>query len=94
MRGTVAKALRRQARATTEGNPAVAYLSRGHVKEVPTTYTDKRGVEQKGTRRITTTEVRLDPDSTKGKYRELKRARKTGFDPLFRFSAEQNLVQI
>ena len=73
MRGKVAKALRRQARAATEGQPEVAYLSRGHVREVPTSYTDKRGVLQFGTKRITTTEVWLDPNSTKGHYRQLKK---------------------
>ena len=33
MRGTVAKALRRQARAATEGMPAKAYVSRHHSRD-------------------------------------------------------------
>lgn len=78
MRGKVAKALRRQARLMTQGAPSVAYLERGHTTLKPTTYIDNRGVEQKGTVRTVTTEVRLDPASTKGAYRQLKNQWKTG----------------
>lgn len=97
MRGTVAKALRRQARAETEGKPAKAYLSKQHVKrreiktevEVDDADKGKKGIFSKainGVRklfrterqviRVTSEQIRVDPASTRGRYLELKRARK------------------
>lgn len=91
MRGKVCKALRRQARAETEGNPAVAYLSRqGRRERVVERTVEARAGEPgafsravRGVRRwfkkvpqkirITSEEIRLDPNSTKGRYRWLKK---------------------
>lgn len=92
MRGKVAKALRRQARAATEGAPEAAYLSRQHVKEKLVPVINKitglpefekgkfgaRGKPLLQKARIITEEVRLDPNSTKGHYRQLKRQYKQG----------------
>lgn len=64
MRGATAKALRRQARAATEGAPEVRFM---HEKR-----TTQRGVKGQQVR-VTTTTVVLDPASTKGAYRALKR---------------------
>lgn len=99
MRGATAKALRRRARAATEGAPAKAYLSRQHVRtrEVEQEVEHDGPVEgetkvrtrivngvmkflklEKKTLRVTSTEVRLDPASTKGYYKHLKRQFKKG----------------
>lgn len=64
MRGATAKALRRSAKAATVGAPAVRYQ---HEKR--TTQREVKGQQV----RITTTTVVLDPASTKGAYRALKR---------------------
>lgn len=65
MRGKVAKALRRQARAATQGAPERAYLTRNHTRTKE--LSDGRHVK------FTTQEQRLDPESTQGYYKQLKK---------------------
>ena len=78
MRGKVAKALRREARLRSQGAPLVAYVERKKAVTKPTFYADNRGVQQRGSVRTVTTETRLDPNCTKGIYRQLKNQWKAG----------------
>lgn len=76
MNGKKAKALRREAKAATEGQPAQAYLSKQFQKVKDVKVLDEKTqkpVKQKV--RITTTSIKLDPASTKGAYRLLKKGR-------------------
>lgn len=84
MRGKLAKALRRQARAVTEGAPAKAYLSRQHERTIEVPVRDKHGrlvpesaalgsktVMQRV--KVSSYEMRLDVNFTHGAYKALKR---------------------
>lgn len=81
MNGRTAKALRREAKAATQGAPERAYLERKHSRNKKVPKRNKLGDVVKDANgkpvmievRITATEQRLDPTSTKGYYRQLKR---------------------